>query len=47
MLYPIGLPSNTATPLALFLRIELLSFGSCIRRQTCIATNTASVAQIT
>ena len=28
------LPSNTATPLALFTRLELLCFRSCIRQQT-------------
>ena len=27
LLYRIGLPSNTATPLALFVRLELLCFG--------------------
>ena len=46
LLYRIGLSLNTATPLALFVRIELLCFSSCIRQQTCVATNTAIAAQI-
>ena len=45
MLYQIGLPSNTATPLALFVGIEHVSF-SCIWQQTHMATNTAIAAQI-
>ena len=45
-LYRICLPSNTATPLALFVRIQLLCFCSCIRQQTCVVTNMAIDAQI-
>ena len=41
VLYRIGLPSITAAPLALFVRIELLCFCCCIRQQTRVATNTA------
>ena len=46
LLYRIGLHSNIATPLALFVRIELLCFCSCIHRQTSFVTNTATAAQI-
>ena len=46
LLYRIGLPSNTATPLALFVRIDLLCFCSCIRQPICVSTNTAIAAQI-
>ena len=46
LLYRIGLHSNAASPLALFLRIEPLYFCSCIRKQTCVATNTATAEQI-
>ena len=35
--YRIGLPSNTASPLGLFVRIELLCNCSCSREQTCIS----------
>ena len=42
MLYRIGLPSNTVSPLTVFLRIEPLCFCSCIRQQTRVATNTAT-----
>ena len=45
-MYRIGLPSNTATPVALFVQIELLCFCSCIPQQTCVATNTAIAAHI-
>ena len=44
MLYQIGIPSNTATQLALFVRIEQLYVCSCIRRQKCVATNMATAA---
>ena len=46
LLYRIGLPSNTASPLAPFVRIELLCFCRCIPQQTRIATNTAIDAHI-
>ena len=46
LLYRLGLPSNTATPLALFVRIELLSICSCLRQQVRVATNMAIAAQI-
>ena len=46
LLYRIGLSSNTATPLALSVRIELLCFCSCIRKETSIATDTATAADI-
>ena len=42
MLYRIGLPSNTATPLSLFVRIELLCFCSWSRRKTGVATDMAA-----
>lgn len=38
--------SKTVTPLALFFQIEFLCFCSSIRRQTCVARNTATAAQI-
>ena len=46
LFYRIGLPSGTASALALFARIELISFCSCIRQQTRVAMNTAIAAQI-
>ena len=46
LLYRIWPPSNTATPLALLVLTELLCFRSFIRQQTCVATNTATAAQI-
>ena len=46
LLYRIGLPSNTATPLALFVGIKLLCFCICICQQTCAATNRTITAQI-
>ena len=45
-MYRIGLSSNTATPLALFLRTEPLCVGSCIHQQAYGATNTAIAAKI-
>ena len=46
LMYRIGLPSNTATPLAPFVRIELLYFFGFIRRQTCLTMNMATAARI-
>ena len=46
LLYRIGLPSNTATPLALFVRIEPLCVCSCIHQQAYGTANTAIAAQI-
>ena len=46
LLYRIGLPSKTTTPLALFVELGLVCYCSCIRQQTRVATNTAIAAQI-
>ena len=46
MLYRTGLPSNAATPLALFVRVGPLCFCMYTRRQTYVAVNTTTAAQI-
>ena len=41
--YRIGLPSKTATAIALFVGMQLLCFCSRIRQQTCVATSMFNV----